>query len=104
MKLKIPSFNMPRNTDDYYWECVKLQVDGENLPVHRLREIAGANCPFMKIIDDSMFIRRQKTAKSDLILLYYAVEKDKYMKKAEYILGLLDQKRKPNKRLRKKRK
>ena len=92
---------MPCNTDDYYWECVKLQVDGENLPVHRLREIAASNCPYLKIIDESMFIRRQKTKNSDFMLLYYAVEKDKYMKRAEQILGLLDRKQKTNKSNRK---
>ena len=81
--MRITSFAIPEDTDEYFWEKVSLHAFQENIPVSRFFEIASANCPYMKIIKESMFVRLESESSDAIVYLYYAVEKDKYQKKVE---------------------
>jgi hypothetical protein len=71
---KIPSFTIPKDTKSRIWERAKLNVDGENIPVHRIKEIVLANCPYLKVDESSYFIRRVADEFGDHVYVYYAVE------------------------------
>lgn len=71
---KIPSFSIPQNTKDTEWERVKLNCDGENIPVSKIDEIVRANCPYRTVRSDSFFVRRVVDEFGDQVYVYYAVE------------------------------
>lgn len=72
--IKIPAFTLPKNNAEFEWERVKLNVDGENIPVAVLDQLVKANCPYMKVREDSYFIRRIHDEFGDNVYLYYAIE------------------------------
>lgn len=72
--IKIPSFNIPKDTKDLEWERVKLNCDGENILVSKLDEIVRANCPYRTVRSDSFFVRRVVDEFGDQVYVYYAIE------------------------------
>lgn len=81
-KLRIPSFNLPKNSKDYEWERVKINCDGENIPLAAIDDIVKANCPYLKVVEDSYFVRRIVDEFGDHVYLYYAIELSRIEKKA----------------------
>lgn len=81
--ITIPSFTIPDDNKNYCWERVKLNVDGENIPVRFFDEIVRANCPYLKVVQDSYFVRRVKDDFGDQVYLYYATERSEIEKKIQ---------------------
>jgi hypothetical protein len=86
--MKIPAFSEPKETKNYFWQKVKINFLAENIPVHRLDEIAKAHCQYLEILQNSMFLTCTSEDEAGIMWLWFAVKKDKYMKLVERkILG-----------------
>jgi len=84
--IQIPSFNIPEDTKDLEWARVKLNCDGENIPVSKIDEIVRANCPYRLIKPDSFFIRRIHDEFGDHVYVYYAIELSQIEKRVKKLI------------------